>query len=164
MENLNPDLTSQIAQQTENQPRVGSLKYRIIDNNPIRLSHFELEITDLLQTLQITNEKFNQIQDKTRHMHLDVFSIIDFRVLSGLLGETFATELSRKHQYLRKNPNIDGYPDLLQVANMEMTDYYSKCVSKDFIKYKYGGVEIKNTFGVKKSGSYLIHCCQDHQC
>lgn len=132
------------------------MNYKIIDDSPISISHFDLHVKTLLKAIKSTNDKFEFLSSKTSAMHLDVFDVIDFRVLSGLVGETFITELSKICPELNKNPNIDGYPDLCQVATSEMISYFNKCTDKDFIKYKYGGIEVKNTFGTKKAGSFII--------
>ncbi len=78
---------------------------------------------------------------------LDVFGIIDLRMLSGLLGELLTTTIANNDVRLVKNPNIDGYPDLCDFSwptpNLN---------ERDFINFPSGGVEVKNTFGVKKAG------------
>ena len=89
-------------------------------------------------------------------MSLDVFTVMDFRVLSGIVGETYANELAVTTGNFMQNPNIDGYPDLLQTPTHELKRYYERCAKGEFIQYKYGGLEVKNTFGTKKSGAILF--------
>lgn len=132
------------------------MTYKIIDNTPISLSDFELSSEILLKAIELTNQKFEFLSNRTKQMHLDVFDVIDFRVLSGMVGETLVGELAAQTDSLKKNPNLDGYPDLVQTSTTEMKNYYKKCNESDFIKYKFGGIEIKNTFGTKKSGSFII--------
>jgi len=129
------------------------MNYKIFRTTPIKLSDFSLPISDIIKAVESTNAKIDHIHSKTMEMDLDVFDVIDFRVLSGVIGETFVSELSLICPELIKNPHIDGYPDLLQVSNDEMVDYFNSCTNQDFIKYKFGGLEVKNTFGTKKSGS-----------
>lgn len=131
------------------------MKYKIVSDAPIKLSHVDIKVDLLLKAIDLTNNKFKEIQEKTLQMKLDLFTVIDFRVLSGLVGETFSAELSKICPSLVKNPSLDGYPDLLQVSNEEMRSYLTNCRAVDFIKFKYGGIEVKNTFGTKKSGTNL---------
>jgi len=91
-------------------------------------------------------------------MALNVFEVIDFRVMSGLVGEALVSEISDSHENLEKNPNIDGYPDLLNASRPEYRRDIEKWKASDmkaFVKYPYGGIEIKNTFGTKKSTAIL---------
>ncbi|SFQ37386.1 hypothetical protein SAMN05421670_1812 [Psychrobacillus psychrotolerans] len=128
---------------------------KVIDSNDIMLSHLNISVEELKSALINTNDKFAKITNKTRLMDLNIFEVLDFRNFSGVIGETFSSELAKINKSLIKNPNQDGYPDLLQVSTTEMLDYYQQCVYRDLIKYKDGGLEIKNTFGTKK-GSLLM--------
>lgn len=132
------------------------MNYKIIDPSPIQLGEYSLDSDLLLKAVELTNKKFEFLSKKTQEMHLDVFDVIDFRVLSGMVGETLVSQISDLSDSLQKNPNIDGYPDLVLTHSQEMKDYYDECTDKEFIKYKYGGIEIKNTFGTKKSGSFIM--------
>ena len=80
---------------------------------------------------------------------------MDFRVLSGMIGEVFAKELTSFEKNLIKNPYLNGYPDLLENSSEEMSNYFKKATSKNFTRYKYGGIEVKNSFGSKISKSSL---------
>ncbi|WP_374718214.1 hypothetical protein [Neobacillus sp.] len=132
------------------------MNYKILDNSPIKLSNLEIEVDELLTALQNTNRKFEEIYFETKKLKLDIFSIIDFRNLSGIVGEAFAKELAHLNKKLAKNPSLDGYPDLVQISTPEMKSYFDSCEYEDFKKFKYGGVEVKNTFGTKKSNSDLL--------
>jgi hypothetical protein len=132
------------------------MNYKTIDDSPINLSDFELSSETLLKAIELTNQKFEILSNKTKEMHLDVFDVIDFRVLSGMVGETLVGEIAAQTDSLKKNPNLDGYPDLVQTSTSEMKKYFEECHESDFIKYKFGGIEVKNTFGTKKSGSFII--------
>jgi len=91
-------------------------------------------------------------------MALDVFEIIDFRMISGLIGELFAVEVAKAVPWLKKNPNIDGYPDLLNLSTPDARKEFENGLNGRidlFIDFKYGGYEVKNTFGTKKAGSDL---------
>lgn len=131
--------------------------YKIIRNTPIKLSHMELSINEIIAAINNTNNKFKEISDQTRALSLDIFQIMDLRILSGIIGETFVIELSKLVPSLKKNPSIDGYPDLLQVVTTKMKhsfEEYSSKESKD--EFPYGGIEIKNTFGYKKNKIDLL--------
>jgi hypothetical protein len=84
-------------------------------------------------------------------MSLDIFKILDLRTLSGTVGETFVGEMSTILPALRKNPSIDGYPDLVQCSTDEMISYYEDYAEQDSKEpFFYGGIEVKDTFGYKK--------------
>jgi hypothetical protein len=129
-------------------------------NLSIELSHSYITTDDLLTAVNNTNLKLENMTKRTKMLKLDIFKVIDFRNLSGLIGELFAKELSLININLRNNPYINGYPDLLQVANHEMISYFETCVANnsivELINYKYGGVEVKNTFGTKKAKSNIL--------
>ncbi|WP_061466394.1 hypothetical protein [Peribacillus simplex] len=127
---------------------------KIQNNTPITLSNMDIKVSELLEAVENTNKIFEKITTQTRLMDLNIFEILDFRNFSGVIGETFASELSKVNAKLIKNRNPDGYPDLIQVSTLEMEDYHKTITAKELIKYKYGGVEIKNTFGTKEG--YLL--------
>lgn len=123
---------------------------KIINKDPILLSNLEIDVCELLEAVNNTNDIFYRITKQTKLMSLNIFEILDFRNFSGIIGETFVSELSKVNNKLIKNPNQDGYPDLLQVSTQEMKSYFKTASHFDFIKYRYGGLEVKNTFGTKK--------------
>lgn len=129
------------------------MRYRIINPNPLTLSHTVITPDEILEAVNRTNSKFHYISEATQKMNLDIFSVIDFRNFSGMVGEAFAEELSQVTGRLIKNPNMDGYPDLLQNSTIEMQEYYSNCNYSHLLDYRYSGIEIKNTFGTKKTGA-----------
>ncbi|MCX0354880.1 hypothetical protein LI064_10190 [Clostridium perfringens] len=127
------------------------MNYKILNNNPIVLSNMEIPVQDILKALINTNKLLNKIYYETENLGLNVFKVVDFRVFSGMIGEMFSKELESINCNLIKNPYISGYPDLLQVSTDEMYEYYKNCNNENLIKFKFGGVEVKNTFGTKKS-------------
>lgn len=128
--------------------------YKIINGSPIHLSHMALTVNEILTAINTTNSKFKNISDMSRSLSVDIFKIMDLRVLSGVIGETFVAELSQIVSGLKKNPSIDGYPDLLQVVNQEMENYYNIYASMDSKDdFLYGGIEVKNTLGYKNQRS-----------
>ncbi len=131
------------------------IEYKIFSNDSIKLSRCCITVSELLSAVKSTNERFKMLQNRSRTMSLDIFEVLDFRVLSGMVGEVFARELALTNPNLKQNPNIDGYPDLVQTADVETSNYFQTCKPIDFIAYRYGGLEVKNTFGTKKSGSNL---------
>lgn len=86
-------------------------------------------------------------------LDLDLYDIIDLRMLSGLIGEIYANEVSSLQSDLARNPDIDGYPDILDLSGLELQGDLSSFTKQDFLKFPHGGLEVKNTFGVKKSKS-----------
>ena len=131
--------------------------YKILNNTPIKLSHLSITIEDIIVAINSTNQKLHSIADHTKELSLNIFEILDLRTLSGAVGETFVGEMARAIPTLKKNPSIDGYPDLVQCATPEMITYfntYANHDSKD--SFKYGGIEVKNTFGYKKAGIDLF--------
>ena len=105
--------------------------YRIINNTPISLSDSSVTMDQVLNAIKSTNKKLKSIADSTRKMSLDIFKILDLRTLSGTVGETFVGEMSNICPSLRKNPSIDGYPDLVQCSTEEMIRYYDNYSTQD---------------------------------
>ena len=106
-----------------------------------------------------TNRKFHDLKESTTRVALDLFDVIDFRMLSGMVGETLVVVLASLDDGLAKNPNIDGYPDLLDVSTeqsrKDFEDWSITDIGK-FIRYPHGGIEVKNTFGTKKARADLV--------
>lgn len=125
--------------------------YHIISDAPIVLSDCEIPVSDILCAIKSSNQKFQEISKRTEKLNLDIFKVLDFKTLSGAVGETFVGELAEIVPALKKNPSIDGYPDLVQCATKEMLAYYDSYASQATKEsFRYGGVEVKNTFGYKK--------------
>lgn len=122
-------------------------------------SGFIVDVESILASVKNTNKKFRRLKRRTEEMDLNIFNIVDFRMLSGLVGETLISDLAEKIDELEKNPNIDGYPDLVDVSNPRYHSDFVKWRKRDmkkFIKYPHGGIEVKNTFGTKKQNSDLL--------
>jgi hypothetical protein len=130
-----------------------------INASPIILTDgFALEISFISQSVERVNDKFRQLKLKTKEMALNVFEIIDFRMISGLVGEVLVSDISYHHEGLVRNPNIDGYPDLLNASRPEYRRDIERWKADDmnaFVKYQHGGIEVKNTFGTKKAKTHL---------
>lgn len=131
-----------------------STSLKIINTDPLCLDkNFLLDINFILQSVNRVNKKFQTLMSKTNDMELNIFEVLDFRTISGLIGETLVDDMSKNHSMLEKNPNIDGYPDLLNISESnyqtEVDEWKTNDLSK-FIKYPHGGIEVKNTFGTKK--------------
>ena len=125
--------------------------YRILNTQPIELSNISISTEDILTAINSTNQKLRSIADHTKELSLNIFEVLDLRTLSGAVGETFVGEMTRTVPTLRKNPSIDGYPDLVQCATPEMITYFETYASQDSKEsFRYGGIEVKNTFGYKK--------------
>ncbi len=132
--------------------------YRIVNDEAIILSHLSVSVEGIRAAIELTNRKLRSISDSTRKLSLDIFNVLDLRTLSGAVGETFVGEMASVCPSLRKNPSIDGYPDLVQYATPEMRDYFDYYASQDSKEpFKYGGIEVKDTFGYKKPGIDLFN-------
>ncbi len=133
----------------------------IVNNTPVFVDqHFSLTTRDLKECIGMVNHKFRLLKDRTEKMSLNIFQVIDFRMLSGLVGELLVTNISESISHLYKNPNIDGYPDLLNCSTVdkkEIVDHWKKTDPSKFILFPFGGIEVKNTFGTKKSGVKIPH-------
>lgn len=133
------------------------MKYIQVNSVPIQLSHITVTPDAILEAINETNRKFEYIGRETLKMTIDIFDVIDFRVFSGMIGEAFAATLQEvTGNRLVKNPSIDGYPDLIQNSTIEMQNYLDLCGYEQLLDYKYGGIEVKNTFGTKKTGRPII--------
>ncbi len=121
--------------------------------NPQKISYFngDLSTNLIVEAALKVNKKLASAQlDTAEEVPLDIYDIIDLRMLSGLIGEMFIAELSSISQgKLLKNPDIDGYPDLCDISNIKDNDIKNYPFNY-FKAYPHGGIEVKNTFGVKK--------------
>ena len=138
---------------------MNGFRFRVIDSTPISIQdNLSLDISFISKAVQEVNRKFRQLKSKTESMALNVFEAIDFRMISGLVGESLVSTISSSHPDLEKNPNIDGYPDLLNASMKKYRSDIARWKENDlkvFIKYPYSGIEIKNTFGTKKAKSNM---------
>ena len=119
-----------------------------------------IETEEVLEAIDMVNSKLDELGNQTEALALNIFKVIDFRMLSGMVGEMLVDQLSKANPDLEKNPNIDGYPDLVNVSTSKYLEDFQEWKNSDlskFIKYPYGGLEIKNTFGTKKSGTSLLN-------
>ena len=134
--------------------------FTVVDESPIVLpSGLTLEVPTVMKAVEAANEKFRAIADTTSTIAFNVFEVLDFRMLSGTVGESFVSTMAATVAELQKNPNIDGYPDLMDVSQpsfREDVDRWLESDMRQFIAYPHGGLEVKNTFGTKKTGSELL--------
>ncbi len=134
--------------------------WSIVDDSPIALpSGLEVGMPALLAAVEAVNLSLSRVARNTSQMAINLFEVLDFRVLSGLVGEFLVAELASLEQSLLKNPNIDGYPDLLDVSRPIYLEDVAAWIDHDraqFIAYRHGGIEVKNTFGVKRPGEDLL--------
>ena len=122
---------------------------------PISQSDLEIDVSTLLQSVKSVNQKLIDLNMNLKGVNL--FEITDFRVLSGVVGELLAEDLASENEDFEKNPNLNGYPDILNLKSKDSKSYFRKCSQSDFLKYKFGGFEVKNSFGSKKSVSSLLN-------
>ena len=91
-------------------------------------------------------------------MALDVFEVLDLRMTSGFVGEALVAELGEGDTGLERNPSNQGYPDLMNASRPEYRTDIARWKAEDmnaFVRYRHGGIEVKDTFGTKKAGSCL---------
>ena len=105
------------------------------------------------------NTKLSELARETENFAFNLFDALDFRMLSGMVGELFIRQVAHNTVDYRENPNIDGYPDLCATLSANQVKDFEVWRTRDlrqFIKYPHGGFEIKNTFGVKPTHQSLL--------
>ena len=112
---------------------------------PIDLNVGQLDAATLLAAAERVNEQLEGSRSKNLEL-LDIYDVIDLRMLSGLVGELFSAIVEQLDDRLIKNPNLDGYPDLCDVSNLS-----SPPSPDSFLHFAGGGIEVKNTFGLQRT-------------
>ena len=128
------------------------LRLNLVSPTPLPLLKGSIPTQSLVQAANIVNDRLRKARSFNSLVGLDLFDVIDLRMLSGLIGEMFSLELANLEANLLKNPNIDGYPDLCDVSLAGARETCKAASADFFIEYPHGGLEVKNTFGVKKTG------------
>lgn len=119
--------------------------------NDIKLLNGNLTVNEIKNAIHAVNSTLLDLSMPDGKIGLELYEIIDLRMLSGLIGEMFVSQVVNNTTSLIKNPNIDGYPDLLDVTLDGTLKKVKSMMPEDFINFEFGGLEVKNTFGVKKS-------------
>jgi hypothetical protein len=137
-----------------------SSRLAIVENVPIVLdTGLRVEVSQIRDAVDSVNSKLGQLAETTSSIAFNIFEVLDFRMLSGMVGESLVSALTDSVSTLERNPNIDGYPDLIDVSkNSFRTDVakWRQSTMREFIAYPHGGIEVKNTFGTKKTSSDLL--------
>jgi len=120
---------------------------------PMKSGHLATET--ILAAANNVNQKLRDAVNGDLGVNLDLYEIIDLRMLSGMIGEMFTSEVTTIEERVIKNPNIDGYPDLCDVSHKDQSEKIKQFSIDKFLDYEHGGFEVKNTFGVKKSKKHL---------
>jgi len=128
----------------------------ICSQTSLPLQSGSISIDVFVKAATNVNERLRAATATTGKVKLDLYEIIDLRMLSGLMGEMFSAEVCRLDDRLMKNPNIDGYPDLCDVSMPGQRERVAKLSLEKFLAYEHGGFEVKNTFGVKKSNTHIL--------
>ncbi len=115
-------------------------------NACIPLAQGKIAPHQLTNAASEVNRRLTESQQEVKDV-LDLYDIIDLRMLSGLIGELFSTVLAEREPRLRKNPDIDGYPDLCDISKG-----IGIWTEVDYRSFPHGGLEVKNTFGLKRPG------------
>lgn len=131
------------------------LQLKSVRSTPLPLTAAVVETHSLLMAAESVNERLRKSKSFHEVVHIDLYDVIDLRMLSGLIGEIFTLELSLLENNLLKNPNIDGYPDLCDISPRGAQELCDGAPADFFIEYPHGGFEVKNTFGVKKRGAQI---------
>jgi hypothetical protein len=112
--------------------------------------------TELIQAAVLeTNATMAALAQRSANLGAKITDLLDLRTLSGLMGEALATTLAKHCPLLRRNPHIDGYPDLLNLSSPQASTLFSEGTRESFILFPFGGIEVKNTCGIRKSGDLL---------
>src|SRR3954463_1933886 len=73
----------------------GSSVFTIVDDTPIVLpSGQTLEISTVLDAVDAANVKFVAIAETTSTIAFNIFKVLDFRMLSGMVGESFVSTMA----------------------------------------------------------------------
>ncbi len=135
-------------------PARAAIGLRVVSKAPIRIpTGPTIQIDTLRQVVDEVNGKLRMIHGH-RGLLLNFFEVVDFRMLSGLVGEVLVSALADTCRDFVKNPSIDGYPDLLNAVTQKQIQTIDRERLNDvsfFNSYPYGGLEVKNTFGTKKA-------------
>lgn len=127
------------------------------ENIKLPMKQGDLQVTDLLDAASRVNSKLRGAANGQIAGNLDLYEIIDLRMLSGMIGEMYTAEIADAHPCLMKNPNLDGYPDLCDISCPNTLKKLQSYQVSDFLHFAEGGFEVKNTFGVKKSNTHVLH-------
>lgn len=134
--------------------------FAFVDDTPIVLaSGLQVEVSEIRDAVDAVNSKLRQLADTTSSIAFNIFEVLDFRMLSGMVGESLVSGMASATPGLERNPNIDGYPDLMDVSKPRYRSDVAKWREsnmREFIAYPHGGIEAKNTFGTKKAKSDLL--------
>lgn len=131
------------------------VRLRVVSDETILFATGQfVAVLEVQTALNCVNEQLVTLQTATSSLAFNIFEALDFRMLSGLIGEMAVSKLAETTGRLKKNPNIDGYPDLLNATSPHLETLiceWSRSTPAEFLNFRYGGIEVKNTFGTKKS-------------
>jgi hypothetical protein len=127
----------------------------VTDAPDIRLKGAVITSASILEAVTAVNAALCRANDPIEGMSLQLYDVIDLRMLSGLMGEMFVSAMCDIHEFLRKNSSIDGYPDLLDLSTAPAKRLADSAPRSQFTNFSHGGLEVKNTFGVKKATTHI---------
>jgi hypothetical protein len=131
------------------------INHHITNAPDIRLGNAVVTSASILQAVAAVNAALSRANEPIEDISFQLYDVIDLRMLSGLIGEMFVDEICDIHDFLRKNPNIDGYPDLLDLSTTSARQLADTTAIRQFLSFSHGGLEVKNTFGVKKAKTQI---------
>lgn len=132
----------------------------IKSDNAVKLNYETLlKSEEIVDAVKQTNTAIKYLDENTKKFSINVFETLGLRNLSGFVGEVFVSMIEKVSKgNLVKNPNQDGYPDLLLNNSSQLKQYFESMyeTTKDkkyfkgksfFSPYKFGGIEVKATVG-----------------
>lgn len=128
---------------------MSNIKYII--NDSVDLNVFRgcaLQMDHILAALEFTHKTMEQFAS----FEVDVFSLLGMRNLSAFVGEVVAASLIKTtNPMYKKNPHQDGYPDLLLMDSVGLSNWarleQRLRDKKPFSPFETGGIEVKATCG-----------------
>jgi hypothetical protein len=128
------------------------------------LGYADISSDDILQVVVSTNNYIKEIDNLSRDYDFNFFESLGSRNISGIIGEIFANFFSIHLKNFVKNPHPDGRPDILDLSNKQIHDYYmNECfttinnkkvpIKSKLTPFQFGGIEVKCTIGKKPSNS-----------
>ncbi|RSI19106.1 hypothetical protein D8882_03365 [Streptococcus sanguinis] len=110
-------------------------------NSVVETTGFTISTENIIQAIEYTNELVAKLPKA-------VFSNIDYKAISGLIGACFCTGISHNScNGAIVNPIEKGYPDIVPATSMEE-------LKPNFMNYP-NGIEVKCTVGSVRKGNDL---------
>lgn len=148
---------------TGSRSRRQSLKFVTAKRSSTELAYTEksainwsLDVETVRDCMVASNTAIELIHDMSLMYGIGLFESLGMRNLSSFIGELFVKEMQLAHtDYLMRNPNQDGYPDLCALTPEAQVCIKGLRDAKGLLKldkihwspFPYGGLEVKATCG-----------------